>query len=1613
MNSMTEVAEKDIIKVRLVRNPLDPTSFVEEELVYNGGYSLFDYMEGVENPEAWTIGYNGLAIGAHLWKDFSPKPGEVISLVRAPEGGDNGKQILRLVLLVALAVAAPYLAGLAGLGQIATAVLTAAIIVTGTLIINALIPPPKLDLPSADFDSQESPSHGIDGPKNTSREGLPVPVVYGEHRVGGNIVDIHTVNASDKQYLYMRLAQNDGEVESISDIEINDQPIGNFTEVQTRIRNGAETQLVNDWFDDAVRLVNRGVKLDTSWITHTTTSDVDRLRLDFVAPQGMVEFNDRGDKVQKTVQFEIQYKPTSSSTWNALRIQNIPSYSSIPQFGGNFAGRLLTRVHVQAAETSAANGLYYNQTSGIEYRLVGSPTWTPVTGQNTQAQGRQYPQWGNAGGVGTIVAPGGIHTYDLDLPAGDYEVQTTSGTLIETETFFEQGSTVYTMAGRSTKAQRKTLESVTLPRDTYDVRVRRLTTESNSTQIIDAVYLSDVGEIDNSPVQMNGVASTSLRVRVSDQINSRPKVTSLVKGCLLQEYDRDGNPTVNQWSDNPAWIALDILTNQLRGAAMDLTRFDFDMWVEWAEHCTANNLKFNGVFDYETNVWDAVQLVFRVGHAQLIRLGTKLSVAIDRAETPVMVFNDSNIIKDSVQTTWLPMAERATEVQLSYADKTDGYKRKTIRLVDDTVSVNGERTRVSSYSEFGITDHDQAAAEAEYQLRRNKLLQKSVTLEVPLEAIALTLGDVCEIHTSAGDFAGGESGKTASGSTSTTIQLDRDVTIEAAQTYALLLYQDAVKLYDATIGNISGTTIRIDGVNAFANYDNVERLVQGTADVQVTRYYESGGSLYFIVDDVSGLATGACELWDTNVVEERTITTGVGTHSSVTVSAAFSKAPGQYQSWVFGRVANIRQPYRLIGMDYEDFHTRKLTFIEYNDAIYLPPGVAIPAPEIVAPDLPEQVLDLSVDYRKFPTGDQEVQDLIVAWNKPNTLSYGGADVYLDEGVGEYQLYDSVLDVTQCIVTVKNASAVKIRVVGFDKYGRRAPFTAAPTLDFAADYEFRNLESVTGVAASDVNYDVTGRVQLTWTAPANDAVTGYRVDTRILLQSEYDAIIADPTLGEPQPGWTQQQIDDWNNAFGNAVITPSNAARVPNLKAGYYQFRVKALRGLSSSDWTVITYQLNAPAFLNAITGLQTVDGGNVFNGRDCEAVWDNIFANAIAEGKDDLPYILQDYQVEVLTTTDTPLRTEYVYEPKYTYSYDKNSEDTVGTRARRTFKIRVTARGRQGQTSAAQTITFNNPEPSAAAAPVIDGVDVTLPVSNDADFLGYRIWVKDTDDIDTSSDPSFDISQNSFVVPANEGQTRYFIYAPMDEFDDGSLNESTSYSVTAPTYGTNDYTQLVNAPVDVGTALPDPTSYTGPELFYNTTNGILYRYSSGAWTTSVAAGDITGTVAVGQIPNLPASQITSGQFGSTRIADDSITSAKIVTGAVTSDKIVAGAITAAKIAANTITASQIAANTITAGQIAAGAVTASELAANAVTASKILAGAITATKINVSTLSAISANLGTITAGSLSINNKFIVDSSGNVTIRNATSGQRLTISNSVLQVYDASNTLRVRVGIW
>jgi hypothetical protein len=183
-------------------------------------------------------------------------------------------------------------------------------------------------------------------------------------------------------------------------------------------------------------------------------------------------------------------------------------------------------------------------------------------------------------------------------------------------------------------------------------------------------------------------------------------------------------------------------------------------------------------------------------------------------------------------------------------------------------------------------------------------------------------------------------------------------------------------------------------------------------------------------------------------------------------------------------------------------------------------------------------------------------------------------------------------------------------------------------------------------------------------------------------------------------------------------------------------------------------------------------------------------------------------------------------------------------------------------------------------------------------------------------------------------------------------------------------------PIEIVSTLPTTGNVEG-RLVYLTTDDKLYRYTGSSFISTMAAADITGTLADSQLAAIAASKVTgtltssqiadlaatkiTGQITTTQITDSAVTTAKVNAGAITTAKIAASAVTADEIASNAVTAVKINAGAIEAGKIATGAVETVKLAASAVTADKIATNAITADKILANAVTA-----GKVAAGAIS-----------------------------------------------
>jgi len=119
-----------------------------------------------------------------------PGHGDHVTMVPKLEDGDDDKGIIGAIAFIALAVAAPAIAGgaLGGIGFAGPAWLgEAAVMVAGGILINSIMGAPPKAGRTPDYDSDGSPTHKWN-PETTQRQGYVIPKIYGRTKMFGNVI---------------------------------------------------------------------------------------------------------------------------------------------------------------------------------------------------------------------------------------------------------------------------------------------------------------------------------------------------------------------------------------------------------------------------------------------------------------------------------------------------------------------------------------------------------------------------------------------------------------------------------------------------------------------------------------------------------------------------------------------------------------------------------------------------------------------------------------------------------------------------------------------------------------------------------------------------------------------------------------------------------------------------------------------------------------------------------------------------------------------------------------------------------------------------------------------------------------------------------------------------------------------------------------------------------------------------------------------------------------------------------------------------------------------------------------------------------------------------------
>jgi hypothetical protein len=194
-----------------------------------------------------------------------------------------------------------------------------------------------------------------------------------------------------------------------------------------------------------------------------------------------------------------------------------------------------------------------------------------------------------------------------------------------------------------------------------------------------------------------------------------------------------------------------------------------------------------------------------------VKLGKRIRIVIDRPSQPVQLFTMANIKPESFEEVLLSLKERANIFEVQYLNAGNDYAQDMIVLEDPLLTTNSEQPRRKTISGYGITRSSHAARLSRFLQRMDRYAKRTVSFQAALDAVACEPGDVIRFQHDIPQWGFG--GRSLSGSTSSTIVLDRAVTIEAGKTYEVLVRHDndTVETKTVTTGTGTVTTLAISG----------------------------------------------------------------------------------------------------------------------------------------------------------------------------------------------------------------------------------------------------------------------------------------------------------------------------------------------------------------------------------------------------------------------------------------------------------------------------------------------------------------------------------------------------------------------------------------------------------------------------------------------------------------------------------------------------------------------------------------------------------------------------------------------------------------------------------
>ena len=237
-----------------------------------------------------------------------------------------------------------------------------------------------------------------------------------------------------------------------------------------------------------------------------------------------------------------------------------------------------------------------------------------------------------------------------------------------------------------------------------------------------------------------------------------------IENKLVYKGDWDGNLKLG-WTDNPAWILYDILTNIRYGLGEYLEDSSINIWEIYkiGRYCDAVDddglfigvkdlyggleprFSCNIMFNETTKIFDAINTITSLFRGNVFFSNSELHLSDDRPREPIALFTNSNVKDGFFNYTNNKKDESFNVVEVAYIDKLDNYKTK-IEIVKDEDDIRYRGYAKTVVNTFGVTSKSMARRIGQHVIWQTTKENQGVEFTTGPEALLCRPGDLIVVE---------------------------------------------------------------------------------------------------------------------------------------------------------------------------------------------------------------------------------------------------------------------------------------------------------------------------------------------------------------------------------------------------------------------------------------------------------------------------------------------------------------------------------------------------------------------------------------------------------------------------------------------------------------------------------------------------------------------------------------------------------------------------------------------------------------------------------------------------------------------------------------------------